>query len=157
EPLARNTVTPAKSSITPQRPAGVRRSTRSFRLGNCCRPARVKSVSTQPGSTAFTWTLSRAHAESHCCTEELAAFVEHSGKLRGRRRYVNVCLPSAIIFGSKLSLTMPFRCRDANGGLSNEIKEHRLRRPAPVRVGSGVTASNRPRGASGHRGPSPVG
>src|SRR5258706_7541975 len=61
-PLARNTAIPAKSSITPLRPAGVRRSTWSFRSGKCCRPARVRSVSIQPGSTAFTWTLSRAHA-----------------------------------------------------------------------------------------------
>src|SRR5262247_2666835 len=45
-PLARNTAMPAKSSITPQRPARVRRSTRSCRSGKCFRPSRARSVST---------------------------------------------------------------------------------------------------------------
>src|SRR5882762_9086402 len=60
--LARKTATPAMSSIVPQRPAGVRRSTFSWRLSTCFRAPRVRSVSIQPGRTALTWMLSRAHA-----------------------------------------------------------------------------------------------
>src|SRR5205823_5354565 len=62
--LARKTAIPAMSSITPQRPAGVRRSTFSFRPGTSSRARRVRSVSIQPGSTAFAWMLSRAHAQA---------------------------------------------------------------------------------------------
>src|SRR5882762_8823876 len=60
--LARKTATPAMSSIVPQRPAGVRRSTLSWRSGTWRRAPRVSSVSIQPGSTAFTWMLSLAQA-----------------------------------------------------------------------------------------------
>src|SRR5882762_10944000 len=60
--LARNTATPAMSSIVPQRPAGVRRSTLSCSPVTWRRAPRVSSVSIQPGSTAFTWMLSFAHA-----------------------------------------------------------------------------------------------
>ena len=59
---ARNTAMPAKSSISPQRPAGVRASTRSCRPDTCCRAPRVRSVSIQPGRMALTWMLSGAQA-----------------------------------------------------------------------------------------------
>src|SRR6185436_10521939 len=60
--LARNTATPARSSMLPHRPEGDRASTRSFRPGTCSRAWRVRSVSIQPGRTALTCTLSFAHA-----------------------------------------------------------------------------------------------
>src|SRR5207244_13252626 len=59
---ARKTAMPAMSSNSPQRPAGVRLSTESFRPGIWRRAFWVSSVSIQPGSTALTWMLSRAHA-----------------------------------------------------------------------------------------------
>ena len=59
---ARNTAMPAKSSMSPQRPAGVRASTRSCRPSICCARARVRSVSIQPGRIALTWMLSAAQA-----------------------------------------------------------------------------------------------
>src|SRR6185312_5826163 len=55
---------PARSRASPQRPAGVRASTRSCRPGTCSRALRVSSVSIQPGSTAFTWMLSLAQADA---------------------------------------------------------------------------------------------
>jgi len=75
--------------------------------------------------------------------------VGQGGKLLGdgiasRQR---VSFPSAIIFGSRLSLTMPFGVGMTNGGLSDESNEHRLGRSVPVCVGSGATASNCPGGA----------
>src|SRR5262249_46088363 len=51
--LARNTVTPSKSSPLPQRAAGVRASTRSFNPGKCSRGAGVRSVSIHPGRFGF--------------------------------------------------------------------------------------------------------
>src|SRR6188508_1797162 len=60
--LARNTATPAKSSMVPHRPVGDLASTRSCRPGTSARALRVRSVSTQPGNTAFTWMLSFAQA-----------------------------------------------------------------------------------------------
>ena len=53
---------PAMSAGVPQRPAGVRFSTRSCNPDTCCRARCVNSVSIQPGSTAFTWILSPAQA-----------------------------------------------------------------------------------------------
>src|SRR5215475_6486728 len=60
--LARNTAIPAKSSGSPQRPAGVRASTRSCSPGICWRAPFVSSVLMNPGRIAFTWMLSFAHA-----------------------------------------------------------------------------------------------
>src|SRR5207245_5904489 len=62
--LARKTAIPAKSSPVPQRPSGVRASTRSWRPGICLRAAWVSSVSIQPGRTALTWMWSRAQADA---------------------------------------------------------------------------------------------
>jgi hypothetical protein len=51
---ARKMAMPARSSGTPQRPAGVRASTRSCNPATCWRASRVSSVSIQPGNTALT-------------------------------------------------------------------------------------------------------
>lgn len=59
---ARNAAMPARSSGSPQRPAGVRCSIRSCKPGIRARPSRVISVSMKPGRTALTWMLSLAHA-----------------------------------------------------------------------------------------------
>ena len=61
---ARNTATPAKSSIAPQRAAGVRASTRSCRPPTSTRARLVRSVSIQPGSMALAWMLSPAQAQA---------------------------------------------------------------------------------------------
>src|SRR2546425_1108720 len=61
--LARKTAIPDMSSIVPQRPAGVRLSTLSWRPLTSRRAFCVSSVSIHPGSTAFTWMLSFAHAD----------------------------------------------------------------------------------------------
>ena len=60
----RNTAIPAKSSIAPQRAAGVRARTRSCRPSICSRARLVRSVSIQPGSTALAWMLSAAQAQA---------------------------------------------------------------------------------------------
>jgi len=58
--LARNTAMPAKSSGSPQRPAGVRASTRFVQAGDVpARSPRELGVD-QPGRIAFTWMLSFA-------------------------------------------------------------------------------------------------
>src|SRR3954451_17269771 len=59
---ARNTAIPAKSSIAPQRAAGVRAKTLSCRPSISVRARLVRSVSIQPGRMALTWMLSGAHA-----------------------------------------------------------------------------------------------
>jgi len=50
---ARNTAIPAKSAAAPQRRAGVRASTRSWRPSIYSRARLVRSVSIQPGNTAL--------------------------------------------------------------------------------------------------------
>src|SRR3954470_14083275 len=59
---ARNTAIPAKSSIAPQRAAGVRASTLSCRPSISARARLVRSVSIQPGRMALAWMLSAAQA-----------------------------------------------------------------------------------------------
>src|SRR5262249_52866883 len=61
---ARKTEIPAKSSIAPQRAAGVRASTRSCRPFTSTRARLVRSVSIQPGRIALAWMLSPAQAQA---------------------------------------------------------------------------------------------
>jgi len=56
--LARKIVIPAKSSGKPQRFAGVRAMTRSFKPSICVRAVAVRSVSIHPGRIALTCILS---------------------------------------------------------------------------------------------------
>src|ERR1700728_1439863 len=60
--LARNAATPAMSPGVPHLACGVRFSTLSCSPCTCCRARLVRSVSIQPGNTAFTWMLSFAQA-----------------------------------------------------------------------------------------------
>ncbi len=61
----------------PQRPAGVRSTTRSLRPSTCTRALRVSSVSIHPGRMALAWMLSPAQAVAiervNCTTPPLLA------------------------------------------------------------------------------------